>query len=102
MRRYQVTVWRELSRVFIHLTDQSFAARFSRVTKLFENGINPRQQRTVERIIISQQMGTGWYGLEHFEVFGLVFRVVIARLDFRAGQRSILAVFYRISENENH
>jgi len=62
---------------------------------LFEHRVDPGQQRTVERVVVGQQVRARGYGLEHFEVLGLVLGVVVSRLQFGAGHR-VRAVFHRV------
>lgn len=101
MRRYEVAVWRKLGWALVHLADQPLTARFGRVTELFEHGVDPGQQRAVERIVVGQQMRAGRYGMEHLKVFGLIPGIVVARLQLGVGH-SILTVLHRVPARKNN
>lgn len=96
LRRYEIAVRRELCRVLVHLTHQPFPTRFGRVTELLEHRVDPGQQRTVERIVIGQQVRTGRYGVEDFVILGLVLSVVVSGLELSVGHR-VRTVFHRVS-----
>lgn len=100
LRWYEVAVRRKLGWTLVHLADQPFTAWFGRVAELFEHGVDPGQQRAIERIVVGQQVRAGRYGVEHLEVFGLIPGVVVARLQLGAGH-SIWAVLHRIPARKN-
>jgi hypothetical protein len=53
--RYQIAVGCKLCWIVVHGTNEALSAGLRFVSQLGEDAIQPRQQRTVERVIIRQQ-----------------------------------------------